>query len=82
MCCFVTVLKGLRLHILGLLNHVCTVKLLNNTNQVAKAKKEQNRKAKQCSPTLINYQKPVHVTVVGGSGYRLWSKMAWLLILH
>ena len=73
------------MYILGLLNHVCTVKLLNNsplnTIRLPKLKKNRTKKQSNAAPH-INYQKPVHVTVVGGSGYRLWSKMAWLLILH
>ena len=56
--------------------------IITRFKEIAKAKKEQNRNAKQCNPILRNYQRPVHVTVVGGSGHRLWSKMAWLLILH
>lgn len=54
MCCFVTVLKGLRLYILGLLNHVCTVKLLNNSplNTTRLPKLKKNRTETQSNAAL------------------------------
>lgn len=54
MCCFVTVLKGLRLYILALLNHVCTVKLLNNSplNTTRLPKLKKNRTETQSNAAL------------------------------